>query len=538
MIPRSSPSINAPAVRQLFVALAVSKAAGLSIAWLLQHPKLAALRSFVASRNSSRPLLDYAMEWKTSIATEAAVVALEALAFSAIGYAASKTTANQILTSAALADALTLIPFPRPIRAVFSPLPLQSTTRDALSKRALPEASAKQMLWTFGCVQAIRTSIRTAVVLTRRWARRETYLTPAALVVQPLAHGAVAGLVTHCAVCVTFAMLRNRQAGFWTWAAVYGVSWASCSALSTRLCESANVHLQSLTATWLYYRLPGVRNARGRVFDLRELDQQFSSFSATELSEVSQFANEALRSAAIDQNVRLHAVRFLASLTSYVRAVNTGALNRSGRITSSSISLTASSAGTKSMPSNTASAPNSVSSFSTDADFESHTFTEKQISERLSSNSEPFSCARCSGEFRPKDKASVLPCGHILHSGACSQLTTDWCPQCVRPTHSPSTEERMAVFVGMKVYVEKLASHWESTLLIPPSLHYAEWGYVAQYVRRHNIVEGEVPLDVVPSDHVPGTSSLLDVPIAGALWALRLLPTENSPHLFTLKKGW
>jgi hypothetical protein len=540
-------------LENVVAASVLAKTVGVALAWWLQQPSMRSVKDFVASRSSSRPLLDYATDWFDALGTEIAVICLEALGLRLASGCGTGRCGDSVIRAAAISDAVTLTPFAGVLRRLFSPLPSNLTSRHGMSTRVLPSLSTSSAL-SFGLVQALRTTVRTAVVITRRYLRGNTYLKPQAIAVQAVSQGVVTGAVTFAATRVTLEAMRRLSSPqpFLLWATVYGVSWAVASAVATWAVVAANLKLQRFVAATLYHPLPGVNNSRQRIFDLHELNMRFGSLSATELSEVSQFANEALRSTAIDQNTRLHAVRFLAGLTCYVRAVNAGSLQRHGRMAPvASLSYT-SSQGTRSARNLSATNPptsgrlsgsptttsSSAASMVSEADFERHTFTEKEVSDRRLASGAGFSCAKCGLDFKPKEKACLLPCGHLLHTGQCAQLATDWCPSCVRPTHSPSNEERMAVFIGMKAFVEELASEWESTRIIPKELDYAEWGYVAQFARKNKVVEGEVPLDVVPSDHVPGVAALLDTPIAGALWSLRLLPTDASATLFTLTRGW
>eukprot|EP00672_Neobodo_designis_P021746 CAMPEP_0174830002 /NCGR_PEP_ID=MMETSP1114-20130205/2281_1 /TAXON_ID=312471 /ORGANISM="Neobodo designis, Strain CCAP 1951/1" /LENGTH=579 /DNA_ID=CAMNT_0016063785 /DNA_START=122 /DNA_END=1861 /DNA_ORIENTATION=- len=570
--PAASP-LAATSTTQLIQTVAVmsagAKLAGMAVAWALEHPRCAPARQFVASRAPLRGLLDYSLDWLDAVVTEGAIVALESAAMLGITKFVSAPLGRHVALAAVTTDiaARTVLPQPlRPAARIGGGPRLDTNT--GFRRHVLPTV-LDTPVFAFAAMQALRVATRAVVCITvRHYVKGDTYLRPRGILAQSIGQGLAQGAMACAAVAATKAVGRTwlgnpmRGGSLWLWQLTFALSFHVSGMAAAKVVGALNKSLQdAVIKRWLYRPLPGVNNSRHRLFDLQELQRRFGLLSATELSEVSQFGNEALRSASIDHATRLHAVRFLAALTAYVKAVNAGALRRAGKMES----MTSVAFKRRAEASSTAASPASVSNSTmvfpadgttassssvhpstaaatstttTEADFQSHVFTEEQIAERAAAGN-PFKCVSCNQPFRSADRASVLPCGHILHAGACSRLEVDWCPLCVRPTHSPSNDERMAVFLGMKHYVEALATEWERDAnIIPERLRYAEWTYVAQYVRLHKVVEGEVPLDVVPHHFRPGLKSVIDIVLENVLWALHIAPTNAPAQVLAAKGGW
>jgi hypothetical protein len=561
-------------IRAVALTTLLCKGSGMAIALALEHPRCpVVLRNFVAGRAPLRTLLDYSTNWVDSLVTEGTAIALEALTFAAIAKLVAPSLGRSLALASAMTDTAAATVLPQLIRPNVA---LGSCCKSNYGFRhhVLPGVLSTPAA-VFGLMQAVRVATRTLVYIgVKHFVKGETYIRPLGVLAQAAGQGAVQGAMAAAAVAATKAVgrtwLGNPSRGgtsLWLWQLTFALSFHASALVAAKAVGELNRRLQNtVIKRRLYFDLAGVNNSRQRLFDLEELQQRFGQLSATELSEVSQFGNEALRSASIDHATRLHAVRFLAALTAYVKAVNAGTLKRRGKMASTtSISFTkrANTASPASSPATISNAtmvfpdgstsdtgPSATSSVATnsnaaslaatttDADFQSHVFTSEQIEERGAAGN-PFRCAKCSVNFVAGDTASVLPCGHILHAGACSQLEVDWCPLCVRPTHSPSNEERMAVFLGMKHYVEQLATEWESaTDILPERLHYVEWSYVAQYVRLNKTVEGEVPLDVVPHHFRPGLKAVVDTVLEHALWAYNITPLHAPAQVLCVKAGW
>ena len=279
---------------------------------------------------------------------------------------------------------------------------------------------------------------------------------------------------------------------------------------------------------------------------LVDLVRAFGPHSALSLGHTCEAVHSMLSSLQPDNNVRIHALLYLAAVDDYVSAVNSGEMSRNvAALTSRRRRVTAAAAASSPQvtylhvgPHHSAAAEVRTSmrelSLCGDAgtsqqqqqqqqqsadtssplpplstlqtfnlvDVEppvpvvTHVFTADELAQRRaavstggkrgggsSHTTKPFYCVACRYAFREGQSALILPCTHTVHEQCATRLRSDWCPRCFRPfERAASSTASIQDFHDAQARLALLVTRWAKHILLPPHLWFAEWRRVRLYV--------------------------------------------------------
>lgn len=465
----------------------------------------ATARENIRHRSCFAPL--NAFETQSQLLAELAVIGGDYLALAALGrwtWFGGGDRAYVALDYALFADAAPMAYFWPSVRKYLSPVP----RLDASLAVDVMLASDMGDVQRFAVVHGVRHFVRSVCSNGRRLLTNEGLATWPGVVLRSAAEAALSTSVQYAAAAVTHKVCRRLAPRRWaayvlTYTAAYAAGMAFQNLVATQLNNVVPQRVQSRLQRQSDALLAGANPV-----NTTKVATAWGNFSAFELAEVAQFANEAIKTSDVNHNVRLQLVRHLQGLVLYVQDVSSGKISR-----------------TRKPPA---------------ADkLDRHVFTPEQIAQRALEKQPAYACAQCQRDFVPSDGAVHLPCGHLVHRERCADaMKTDWCPACVRPMELPDNEERMRVHLRMRAYIDELGSEWNAKPLLPPHVYYGEWRVAVEYAICLGLIERGLPLDIIPADHVPGSLAALEVVVTVLLWALNMTPTNIVPHVLVPKRGW